>query len=261
MINDSAFDGFSFYDGKTLLEISPQALSGHTFRGSDYILENDAFEPVTGESFIADGLIYKIISESPMSVSLIGSEGNIEDLIVPDTVSYLQYTFAVSSVGSGAFFRMDSLKTVNLGSVSTVGSSAFKQCRNLVSVDVGENLKSIGSYAFYKCFKLKTVNLEDSSRTLKSIGGHVFSNCSKISQIAIPSKMNTIGKEAFSLVFQDENGNELSQTAPVLRGYLYKLDGKILVRQPAVEKGTAVEENGLIYSVTGYLPCTVSLSG
>ena len=256
-IASNAFEDIEFYDGEKLL--SAEELAGYYYEMQNGVMmRTDPF--YDGLTFSSNGLIFNVTSAEKRTVSVKGYEGSITDLIVPEIACYHGFALSVTSIGSKAFMNA-SLKTADLGNVTSIGSSAFKQCGNLVSVDVGENLKSIGSYAFYKCFKLKSINLEDSAKTLKSIGGCAFKNCSKIIKIAIPSNMNTIGKEAFSLVFEDGEGNVLSQTVNELRGFVYKLEGKTFVRQPVVEKNTVIEEGDLIYSVTGYLPCTVTVTG
>ncbi len=251
-----AFGDLEFYDLETFL--TADKLPGYSYKRENDVMQRCMND---GMTFSADGLNYKVVSAAKGTVSVTGCDSNITNLVIPETVSFRGTVLSVTSVGSNAFFKNTNLKTADLGNVTSIGSSAFKQCGNLVSVDVGENLKSIGSYAFYKCFKLKTINLEDSAKTMRSIGGYTFKSCSKISQIAIPSNMNTIGKEAFSIPFSDEEGNVLSLTAPVLRGFIYKLENKTLVRQPAVEKGTVIEEGNLIFKVTGYLPCTMTVTG
>ncbi|MBO4798455.1 MAG: leucine-rich repeat protein, partial [Candidatus Methanomethylophilaceae archaeon] len=260
-IGDGAFSGLVFCDAGTVLGKTAGELSGYMYKGSGGVLDRNPSGFKVGTVFSEGKLTYKITSIEPLNVSVAGGEEGITDLVVPAEVSFEGKTFSVVSIGSNAFFKSTSLKTADLGCVTSIGSSAFKQCGNLVSVDVGENLKSIGSYAFYKCFKLKTINLEDSAKTMRSIGGYTFKSCSKLAQIAIPSYMNTIGKEAFSFGFLDENGNSLALTATELRGYLYKLSGGSLVRQSAPETGTVVADGDLVYSVTKYLPCTVSVTG
>lgn len=61
-------------------------------------------------------------------------------------------------------------------SLIEIRNEAFKNCRNLVSVELNENLTSIGFNAFEGCSLLKEITLPS---TLKSLPTHMFKNCSE----------------------------------------------------------------------------------
>ncbi|MBO4798473.1 MAG: InlB B-repeat-containing protein, partial [Candidatus Methanomethylophilaceae archaeon] len=146
------------YPDGTLEEGSSYVSGGKwIYTGTSLTLTACCVDPLyDGMEFAFEGLKYKVISAEKRTASLIGSEGNITKLTVPEKAVCLGYELSVTSIGANAFFKSPTLKSADLGSVTTIGNSAFKQCGYLASVDVGENLKSIGSYAFYKCFALKT---------------------------------------------------------------------------------------------------------
>ena len=80
---------------------------------------------------------------------------------IPASVTYSNYTYPVTSLGS----------------------SAFESCSNLQSVTLPTSITSINSDAFYGCTKLGSVNLEEG---LTTIALRAFYNCN-LTSVTIPS--------------------------------------------------------------------------
>ena len=90
---------------------------------------------------------------------------------IPASVTYSNYTYPVTSLGT----------------------SAFESCSNLQSVTLPTSITSINSDAFYGCTKLGSVNLEEG---LTTIALRAFYNCN-LTSVTIPSTVTSVGSGAF----------------------------------------------------------------
>lgn len=101
----------------------------------------------------------------------------------------------VEIVGDNSFYGCDNLSIVNsLNKFTSIGENAFYGCTLLEKIDFAEGLESIGNQAFYKCELLKTLNIPS---TLKTIGDYAFYDTA-IKSVSIPKTLNDIGTGAFS---------------------------------------------------------------
>ena len=87
---------------------------------------------------------------------------------IPASVTYSNYTYPVTSLGT----------------------SAFESCSNLQSVTLPASITTINTDAFYGCTKLGSVNLEEG---LTTINQRAFYNCN-LTSVTIPSTVTSIGK-------------------------------------------------------------------
>lgn len=114
-----------------------------------------------GESFIVDGVKYRIKNESPYEVWLEqpAVDGLVE-LKIPSTVtpegSYAKYK--VTRIDYNAFLSYGSLTSVTIGSnVTSIGEQAFYGCTGLKKVTIGSAVTSIEKDAFKGCTNVKEV--------------------------------------------------------------------------------------------------------
>lgn len=96
------------------------------------------------------------------------------DLVLPESVTYGDETFLVS----------------------TIGDYAFSQCRELTSVTIPLSVTVIGEGAFNSC---QGMALTDIPNSVTSIGGKAFASCSGIiGDLIIPNSVTSLGVRAFA---------------------------------------------------------------
>ena len=97
------------------------------------------------------------------------------DVVIPETVTYQDNTYSVTSIGNSAFRNCLNLTSVNIpNSVKSINTRAFEGCTGLTSLSIGSGLTSIGNNAFDGCTGLISVIIPNS---VKSIEQETFAYC------------------------------------------------------------------------------------
>ena len=104
-------------------------------------------------------------------------------IIIPESVTYGDATYSVTSIGDRAFQSCSGLTSIAIpNSVTSIGNQAF--CwSGLSSVTIPNSVKSIGAQAFATC-GLKSVTIPSS---VTSIGSYAFQYCSGLESIVVES--------------------------------------------------------------------------
>jgi hypothetical protein len=127
------------------------------------------------ENVKINGIYYSLSSTTAQVISDQSSDKSVytpyTSVTIPASVTYNNYTYPVTYIGT----------------------SAFEGCSNLESVVLPSSVTSIGTDAFYGCVRLERVNLEEG---LTNINLRAFYNC-KLDTIVIPSTVTSIGNGAF----------------------------------------------------------------
>ena len=111
----------------------------------------------------------------------------ITTVIIPKTVE---------SIGDHAFEGISTLTSVVFpasGVLETIGKAAFKSC-SMRSIKLPNSLLSIGEEAFMYCKQLQSVQCGDNIETL---GANVFQGCISLTEIVFPQSLKTLGDHAF----------------------------------------------------------------
>ena len=140
-----------------------------------------------------DGIYYDI-SETTATVTY-GDNEYSGDIVIPESITYENSKFSVTSIGDWAFYGCSGLTSVTIpNSVTSIGEYTFFGCSGLTSVTIPNSVTSIGDYAFYDCCSLTSITIPNS---VTSIGDGAFSGCSGLTSITIPNSVTSIGELAF----------------------------------------------------------------
>ena len=135
---------------------------------------------------IVDGMIAEVISNSSLYV------GNV---VIPESVTYNNMVFSVTSIGNSAFSGCSGLTDLTIpNSVTSIGKNALQNCIGLTSITIPDGVTSIGNSAFEGCSGLTSINIPNG---VTFIGSSAFSGCSGLTSIAIPEGVSTIGNSVF----------------------------------------------------------------
>ena len=133
--------------------------------------------------------------------------------------------------------------------VTTISKQTFKGNGNIVTLKIGENVKSIDDEAFLNCSKLQKVWLPSS---LESIGNKAFNGCKSITRVSTKTKtMPSLGSEVFSTssayLFVPE-GTESSWTgfAKVVEGHYVGDVTSDNISYICMETGDATEKTSML---------------
>ena len=143
--------------------------------------------------FWVSGLQYEVTGTNKVEVH--DCSDYVTSIVIPDTVTYQEINYCVTSIGSSAFEDCRSLTSVTIpNSVTSIGDYAFSWCRSLTSVSIPNSVTSIGENAFGVCNSLTSITIPNS---VTSIENSTFNNCSSLTSIDIPNSVTSIGESAF----------------------------------------------------------------
>lgn len=165
--------------------------------------------------FSYGGLYYSILGGDSVEVGTnSGISGNV---VIPAIVSNNDTQYRVVAIGTRAFSNCTGLTSVDIpNSVRKISYEAF-DATGLTTITIGENVSIVENNAFSWCSQLTTVYWNavtcndcspfDSPVTkissvlfgndVKRIPGLLCSNMTKLTEITIPSKVSSIGINAF----------------------------------------------------------------
>lgn len=97
----------------------------------------------------------------------------------------------VCEIADDAFFDCDALVTVTIGnSVKSIGNS-FGNCGALTAVTIGASVENLASEAFKDCVSLVNINISANNQCYKTIDGNVYSKNGQTLIIYAPGKKDT----------------------------------------------------------------------
>ena len=157
--------------------------------------------------FVVDGIFYNILSETNKTVKVTYSYSYYDDhtydyigsVVIPESVTYNNTIYSVTSIGDQAFFNCFDLRLVTIpNSVTSIGEDAFYGCSGLTSVEfnaeICTNMGSFNYPVFRGCLVLSTITIGEK---VKTIPAYAFSRCSGLTSITIPNSVTSIGEDAF----------------------------------------------------------------
>ena len=132
-----------------------------------------------------DGIYYDISGTSAKVTK--GDNKYSGDIVIPESITYENSKYSVTSIGDWAFCGCRSLTSVTIpNSVTSIGDEAFVHCRGLTSVTIPNSVTSIGESAFEGCSGLTSVTIPNS---VTNFGYGAFNGCTGITQTIIVNDM------------------------------------------------------------------------
>ena len=141
-----------------------------------------------------DGFKYNLDTEEK-TAKLARFSGSQTEVVIPESVTYNDVTYSVTSLGEWCFSYCFSLTSVTIpSSVTSLGDNCFYYCSSLTSIDIPSSVTSLGDECFYYCSSLTSIDIPSS---VTSLGGNCFTFCSSLTSIDIPSSVTSLGSYCF----------------------------------------------------------------
>ena len=116
------------------------------------------------------------------------------DVVIPESVTYMDKSYKVTCIGIRAFRYCEDLKNLTIPkTVTTIKKEAFHGS-NLTSLTIPNSVTTIEEKAFYGCRKLFSISIPNS---VTSIGNSAFQSCERLLSLEIPNSVTFIGESAF----------------------------------------------------------------
>lgn len=112
-------------------------------------------------------------------------------LIIPATVTHLDTTYTVTSIGRYAFANYT--RVIQIGD-SIVSGGEFEYFVQITSVTIPNTITSIGSYAFMSCVGLTSIDIPE---TVTIIDTGAFSTCTGLTSVNLPVSITYLGTDVF----------------------------------------------------------------
>ena len=184
-------------------------LSAYDFEvdGLCYNITNDTLAPYTAEVTFKD------------SLSRSGTYSDMETANIPESVTYENKTYSVTSIRYCAFYFCRRLTSVTIpNSVTSIGYRAFEGCTYLTSITIPNSVTSIGIDAFQDtpwlankpdgvvyinsvlyCYKGEmpdntSIAVENGTTSIASCA---FMGCKGLTSITLPNSVTCIGNQVF----------------------------------------------------------------
>ncbi|MCD8053283.1 MAG: leucine-rich repeat protein [Lachnospiraceae bacterium] len=190
-------DGVVTIKGTGTATITAIAASTDTVRGTSLkitVTVNEAEQPTVGDTYTQGILQYQVTGENIAKVVKL-LDKTVSSVTIPDTITIKGYTYKVTSIKSGTFANVTSLKNVTIGgNVKVIGKKAFYGCTSLTSVAIPSSVTRIYASAFENCTSLKTVT---GCASLKEIQPRAFYGCKALTTVKGCASVTYIGERAF----------------------------------------------------------------
>ena len=194
VIRSGAFQGCTSLSELTLSD-SLENIEGYAFRGCD------SLETITIPANLANNTNSRspIFYECPNLKTVIFESGSTripEDFISYSGVEEVVIPNTVTAIESSAFYRCESLKTIDIpGSVETIGSQAFGQCTSLEEIEIPASVTVINGSTFNRCTALESITFKGNVTEIKD---YAFYNCDALTEVTLPSTVSRLGSNAFA---------------------------------------------------------------
>ncbi|MBO5338683.1 MAG: leucine-rich repeat domain-containing protein [Clostridia bacterium] len=177
------------------------------------------------------GLYYDLSGTGENAKAALTSDNvncEIENVVIPETVTYNNVTYKVTTINQNAFSGSNPkwagnahIKTVVIpASVTSISTHTFRNCTNLQSVTIkakNANGISLSDANFYGCSALTSVDMSESD--IITLGQYCFANCGNLTTVKFSPCLTSVGGRAFnncnSIVALDFSNTQLDNLCGV----------------------------------------------
>lgn len=121
--------------------------------------------------FEVDGIYYTITSTAELTCEVSGSNTILDELVIPDSVSYLNRNLTVIALGNRAFQGSNIQKVILPNSVRSLKEGCFEGAK-IITIENTSNISFFGKYCFRNCEFLKSI--EFGKQAIVRIGGRLL---------------------------------------------------------------------------------------
>ena len=160
---------------------------------------------VSAYDFEVDGIYYTITSTGDLTCGVAGCESGLNDLVIPETVSYMNRVLKVTSICNGAFSGA-SINIVQLpNTITALGTACFKNS-SITSILNTTSISYLGLGCFAGCRNIEQFEFSKSKHV--TVCGECFSDCQSLKTIEIPANVTLDDASNFGNFFQGCTGLE-----------------------------------------------------
>lgn len=142
-----------------------------------------------------NGIYYNVNTDTKEATVTSGDTKYSGSCTIPTSIIYQEENYAVTTIGSNAFYDCSYLTSVNIpNSITSIGDWAFASCSRLTSVTIPNSVTSIGSHAF-RNDGLTSIIIPNN---VTSIGEWAFTACRNLTTVVIGNKVTAIYNGTFS---------------------------------------------------------------
>lgn len=144
------------------------------------------------QSFTIDNINYQVTSSTPATVEVIESPSATGTITIPENVINNGIDYAVTIIGTRAFFGTSITKVTIPNSIIAIGGAAFErtQIKNII---IPNSVTTIGTTAF----KLTPIEEVTFSTAMTTISAGIFDGTPLLKNITLPSNITVVEGLAF----------------------------------------------------------------
>ena len=158
----------------------------------------------------------------------------------------------IEHIGEDAFLAKEKIVSVILGNkVKTIGEDAFSGCTSLASITLPITITNIGGYAFKNCKTLHSIRIPEGVTSIQTC---TFEGCESLYKVYLPNSITSIGWMAFDSC-ESLKTISLPNNITTIEKYAFEKSGLTSITLP--EKLTFVEEK-TFYSCKRLTSLTIS---
>ena len=143
-----------------------------------------------------DGAFKYSLDTETKTAALSKCSSSATEVIIPESVTYYDVTYSVTSLGDKCFYGCRALTSITIpSSVTSLGKGCFNGCKSLTSIDIPSSVTSMGDECFRDCSSLTSITIPSS---VTSLAYACFHSCSSLTSVTIPSSVTSLGDYCFS---------------------------------------------------------------